>query len=188
MAGKKTSKSVVSRRYAVALFESAVAAKDVKAVEKDMEGLKNLLAEAPLLQKAFANPVIAKQEISAVLKDIFKKIKVSKVTEQFIEALNENTRLNILSDIASAFEAIATDARGEIKVDITSAAKLKKDDLKKVKDAVSEITGKKVQTNEIVDKDILGGLIVKMGSTMVDGSLSGKLDRMKLYLKNSEAS
>jgi len=187
MAASNAGKSVLARRYAKALFECAVEEKSLKSVEKDVADLSKTLEASEDLSRALTSPVVSKARADKILSAIFKKAKLSKITEQFASVLNNNRRLNILPQVLVAFEEKAAEARGEVNIDVVAASKLNKESLKKISDSVAKLAGKKVKVSQEVDESIIGGVVVKIGSSMIDASVKGKLDRLELHLKNNDA-
>ncbi len=176
---------VLGRRYAKALFEIGKAGGKLEEIEAGLNELDSVIASSQELQKTLSNPTTSRSELSAAIGDIVKKIKADKLIGQFCALLGENRRLSLLPDICASFSELAANARGEVQAEITVANKLDKADITRIGNELKEMTGKEVAVEEKLDEDILGGMIVKIGSQMLDDSLSGKLDRVKVYLKKA---
>ncbi len=182
------SNSILSKRYAKAVFELAAESKSVDAIKKDFVSLQDLLKESQNLREAVQNPVISKLEQHNAMQFILKKIGVSELTERFIKVLIENGRISILSDVASSYFDMVKEHNGEITANITSAKPLLKKQITEIEKSLGKSLGKKVTAEENVDETILGGIIVKVGSKMVDASVSGGLEKLKIITKEAIAS
>ncbi|MEM8878831.1 MAG: F0F1 ATP synthase subunit delta [Pseudomonadota bacterium] len=175
--------SGVAGRYASALFELAKDAKSVDTVAADLDGFGALLAENDDLKRLVRSPVFGAEEQAAALGAILAKAKISGLTGNFVQLVARNRRLFSIEDIIAAFRALAAADRGEVSASVTSAQELKPAQIKSLQAALKSITGKTVTLNQQVDPSILGGLIVKVGSRMIDTSLKTKLNSLKLRMK-----
>jgi F-type H+-transporting ATPase subunit delta len=185
MSGKKSSKQAIARRYAKALFEIAEEKKAIEKVEKDFADISVILNDFEDLQKVLKNSSLSKDTVHSIFAAILKKLSADKVTTEFCRLLGGNRRLVLLPEIIISFKAFVGESRGEISAEVTTAAPLtdvqKKDIAKQLKDA----TGKKVDFEEKIDEEIIGGLIIKIGSQMLDDSISGKLERLRVFQKEA---
>ena len=175
--------SGVAGRYASALFELAKDARSVDAVSADLDGFGTLLAGNGDLQRLVRSPVFGADEQAAALGAILAKAKIGGLTGNFVQLVARNRRLFVIEDIITAFRALAAADRGEVSASVTSAQELKPAQIKSLQTALKSITGKTVTLNQQVDPSILGGLIVKVGSRMIDTSLKTKLNSLKLRMK-----
>ena len=175
--------SGVAGRYASALFELAKDAGSVDAVSADLDGFGALLAGNGDLQRLVRSPVFGADEQAAALGAILSKARIGGLTGNFVQLVARNRRLFVIEDIITAFRALAAADRGEVSASVTSAQELKPAQIKSLQTALKSITGKTVTLNQQVDPSILGGLIVKVGSRMIDTSLKTKLNSLKLRMK-----
>ena len=175
--------SGVAGRYASALFELAKDARSVDAVSADLDGFGALLAGNEDLQRLVRSPVFGADEQAAALGAILSKARIGGLTGNFVQLVARNRRLFVIEDIITAFRALAAADRGEVSASVTSAQELKPAQIKSLQTALKSITGKTVTLNQQVDPSILGGLIVKVGSRMIDTSLKTKLNSLKLRMK-----
>lgn len=182
------SNSILSKRYAKAVFELALESKSVDKLQKDFVALQDLLEESQNLREAVQNPVISKSEQHNAMQFILKKIGVNALTEKFIKVLINNGRLKILADVASSYFALVKEHNGEVTANITSAKPLLKKQITDIEKSLSKSLGKTVTAEEKVDETILGGIIVKVGSKMIDASVSGGLEKLKIITKEAIAS
>lgn len=183
MSGKKVGKAVLGKRYATALFELASKQKVLDVVENDLSEISAMIASSPELASLLSSPIIAKEALNKAVKALLVKSKTSELTLKFCDVLSENRRLALLPEIAISYNELTAKARGEVTAEITSATPLDKDKLKEIIASCAKVTGKKVKVKESVNKDILGGFIIKIGSKMLDNSIDGQLEKMRLFLK-----
>jgi F-type H+-transporting ATPase subunit delta len=181
------SDSVLSKRYAKAIFDLAKDAKSIEEIEKDFVALKDLLTESLNLREAVQNPVISRTEQHSAMQFILKKIGVSELTEKFIKVLIDNGRLKILAEVSDSYFDMVKEYNGELTANITSAKPLLKKQIKDIEKSLSKSLGKTVTAEETVDESILGGVIVKVGSKMVDASVLGGLEKLKVITKKAIA-
>ncbi len=185
MAKKQFSKALIARRYAQALFDLAHDGKKIEEVAKDLNAIDDIIYSSEEFSSVLQSPILPKDQVANAALAIFAKIKISELTHKFCVVLGANGRLSIMREIVTAYDEIMSQSKGEVKATVTSAKALKKSELKEITSLLSKNTGKIVLLEEEVDDSILGGLIVTIGSQMLDCSLSGKLESTKLYLKNA---
>lgn len=182
------SNSVLSKRYAKAVFELAIDSKSIDKIEKDFIALQDLLQESQNLREAVQNPVISKAEQHSAMEFILRKVGVNELTEKFIKVLIENGRLRILADVATSYFEKVKEHKGEITASVTSAKPLLKKQITEIESSLGKTLGKKVKVEEQVDEAILGGIIIKVGSKMLDASVLGGLEQLKVITKEAIAS
>tara|TARA_A100001015_G_C14877015_1_gene666782 strand:- start:531 stop:1100 length:570 start_codon:yes stop_codon:yes gene_type:complete len=175
---KKSGKSGLSRRYAQALFQSASEDKVLDKVEADVNALVEAFENSSELRLAASNPVYAKADIIKAFAEVANLLKVQKTTSSFIELLAENRRLALIPYIAEEFYKQLAEARGEVKAYVTSAVALNATHKTNIQKALSQAAGKSVQLEVKVNKAILGGLKIQLGSELLDASVQGKLERL----------
>lgn len=185
MAAEDPSVSGVSGRYATALFELARDEKSIDAVKADLERFEAMLADSGDLKRLVRSPVFSAGEQSRALAAVLDKAAISGVAAKFLKVLTANRRLFAVSDVIRAFRALVARFKGEATADVTVAEKLSDKNLDALKTALKSITGKDVALNVNVDPSIIGGLVVKLGSRMVDSSLRTKLNSIKHAMKEA---
>jgi len=173
----------VAGRYASALFELAQEQSELPAVERDLVNLQGLMDESDDLRRLVRSPVFSADDQSKALAAVLGKMGVSGLSLNFVKLLARNRRLFALSDMIKAFRSMAARSRGEINADVTSAVTLSDEQLQALKDTLKASIGKDVQVIAKVDPSLLGGLIVKVGSRMIDSSLRTKLATLKMRMK-----
>lgn len=175
----------VAGRYASALFELATENNVVGDVEKDLSNFQNLVSESADLREVLASPILSTEEQDAAVSSVLAKIEAGEITSNFFKLITKNRRLAVSSDAITAFQALASKARGEVAAEVISATELNAEQTAALKASLKESVGKDVQLTAKVDPSLLGGLVVKIGSRMVDNSLRTKLATMKAALTGS---
>lgn len=183
MASKKAIVSGISGRYALALFELALEAKALEATESDLATLTSLLAESADLRDLILSPVYSKDDVTKAMAAVASKVGLSQTVQNFLGVLVQNGRLNVLETIIRDFGLLMADHRGEVKAEVISAAALTKTQINEIKKKLKSAVGQTVEIDASVDETLLGGLIVKVGSQMIDSSVKTKLDNIKVAMK-----
>ena len=174
----------IARPYANALFELAQGDGNLTEVEQGLVAVSKLAADSPDFGRFLRSPVITADDKATALDAILAKAGgVHPLVSNFVRLVARNGRLFALTNIITVFRELAAKARGEVTADVTSAEALSKDQLKKLADTLKDKIGKTVTLNEHVDPALIGGLVVKVGSQMIDSSLKTKLQAMKIAMK-----
>jgi F-type H+-transporting ATPase subunit delta len=176
-------KASLAGRYASALFELAAENGQVTAVEKDLETLGSSLRESGDLAALTTNPQLARAVQGNAMAAVAKTLKLSPLTTNFLGVLAANRRLGKLAGIISAFKAIAAAQRGEITATVTSAHPLSDDQLAALKTKLTAREGRTVMLTASVDPDLLGGLVVTIGSQRIDASIRTRLNSLAQAMK-----
>lgn len=172
-------------RYAGALFELAAEAKAIPQVSIDLMSFQAMMADSADLQRMVRSPVFSADDQMKALEALCAKIGVGGLALNFIRLLAKNRRLAALGDAITAFAALVAESKGEIAAEVTSAEKLSDKHINDIKVALKSSIGRDVLLSARVDKSILGGLIVKVGSKMMDNSLKTKLQNLKIAMKGT---
>lgn len=178
MSSAKSGSSQAASRYAKALFELAKEA-NLEAVEKDLLALKALIGSNKSLETVMHSPLISRAEKEKALVELLKKAGSQPLTQQFVAVLARNNRLPLANQIVSAFLSLLRTHRNQVVAEVISAAPLDQAQIDSISASLSGALGKEVSINVVVDKEILGGLKIKIGSEMLDNSLKSKLDRLE---------
>ncbi|GAB1364839.1 F0F1 ATP synthase subunit delta [Rhodobacter sp.] len=173
----------IAARYASALFDLARDEGALEAVDADTRALKAALAESPELTAMIASPVIGRAEQSAAIAAISAKMGLNGLTANTLTLMADKRRLFVLPQLLAELGNLIADAKGEITADVTSAAKLSAAQAKKLSETLAASAGKTVKLNATVDESLIGGLIVKLGSTMIDTSVKSKLASLQNAMK-----
>jgi len=185
VAAEDSTVSGVSGRYATALFELARDDKNVDAVKADLDKFSALLNESADLKRLVRSPVFTADEQGKALSAVLAKAGIGGTTAKFLQVLTANRRLFAVTDVIRAFRALVAKFKGEATADVTVAEQLNDKNLDALKSALKSVTGKDVALNVTVDPSIIGGLVVKLGSRMVDSSLRTKLNSIKNAMKEA---
>jgi F-type H+-transporting ATPase subunit delta len=175
--------SGLAGRYATALFDLAKEKGEIDGTEDDLIVLESMLDSSGELNRLIRSPVIARDEQGRAMAAVVEKIGLGDLTKKFIGLLARNRRLFVLRRIIRSFVELSATGRGEVTAEVASAMLLSELQLSAIADQLSRAVGKNVVVRSRVDGNLLGGLVVKIGSRMVDNSLRSKLQRMKLVMK-----
>lgn len=169
-------------RYASALFDLAKDASQVKEVEADLTKFQALLDESDDLRRMVRSPVISSDDQSHAIEAIVSKAGIGGLAANFLKLIAANRRLFAAADMIKGFHALAARDRGEVSAQVTSAIPLTDAQIDELKAALKASIGKDLTLSTSVDPALLGGLIVKVGSRMIDSSLKTKLQNLKVSL------
>ena len=179
--------SGLSGRYAKAIYELAEEKKILTKIVDDFMSLKTLLEESDFLSNLIKSPALSKSDKQNSIIKILNKAKAQKLTIKFFGTLANNGRLILINEVIDEFLSEVSRINGEIKAEVKSTFKLDLDQQKKVVAAISEATGiKKIILSVSVDESLIGGLIVKIGSKMIDNSLKTKLNRLEIVMRGTK--
>ncbi len=153
------------------------------AVEADLSALEAALAESGELRELISSPIYTREQQAAVMAELSSQMKIGMEVANTVALMASKRRLFVLSELIAAVKALAAEARGEISADVTAAKALTEAQQESLAKAVSKSIGKEVTINISVDKDIIGGLIIKMGSKMIDTSVASKLANLQNAMK-----
>ena len=175
--------SGVAARYASALYDLADEQGVIDAVAGDLAALSKMIEGSADFQRFIKSPVISRSEQSKAIAAIADKAQLSPLAHKFLGLLAANRRLFALPGIIAGFRDILAERRGQATAQVTSAQPLSDAQTIALIDALKKSVGRSIDIVSKVDPSILGGLIVKVGSSMVDSSLKSKLQRLKLAMK-----
>lgn len=170
-------------RYASALFDLASENGTVTAVETDLETLSEALGESADFADAMTNPELSRAEQGAAVAAIAKHLSLSDLTTNFLGVLAGNRRLSKLSEMIAAFKSIAAAQRGEVAAQVTSAHPLTKEQIKTLREKLTARVGRTVMLTADEDPDLLGGLVVTIGSERIDASIRTRLNSLSQAMK-----
>ena len=173
----------LATRYATALFESAVEEEQIGQVADDLATLQGLLDESEALRRLVKSPVLSRQDQMRAMAAILDHAGAAALTGRFVGMLAEQRRLFILAAVIDKFTHLLAAHRGEIRAQVTSARGLSDERLDHIRTTLSRVLGGDVVIDAQTDEDMIGGLVVRVGSIMVDASLRSKIQRMQLAMK-----
>lgn len=170
-------------RYATALFDLAVENKALEAVDGDLANLDAMLAASADLRRLVRSPVFSAEDQQRSMSALLDKAGVEGLVANFVGLIARNRRLFALPAMIEAFRTLLARHRGEVTAEVTSATALSDAQTSALKAALKASLGQDVQMAMRVEPDLLGGLIVKVGSRMVDSSLRTKLNSLKVAMR-----
>jgi F-type H+-transporting ATPase subunit delta len=175
--------SGIAGRYALAVFELALETKSVEPVGRDFHSLKQMVAESADLARLVRAPVFDRDEQAKGMKAILTSMGASPLATRFVLLLCSKRRLYLLSDIIRDFESLVAVQKGEVQADVTSARPLTSAQTEELKRVLKGKLGRDPRLHTRVDPTLLGGLVVKVGSRMVDSSLRAKLTALRSAMR-----
>ena len=170
-------------RYAIALFELARDEKQLEAVGQSLASLKQALAESPDLRELTTSPLVNREQGLRAVAATAAAMRLDPITSNFLGVLAQNRRLSQLPGIIRAFNLLAAHHRGEITAEVVSAHPLDDGQVAALKQTLRSRMGRDIAVDLSVDPAILGGLVVKIGSQMIDGSIRTKLNTLAHAMK-----
>lgn len=185
MAQQQQAMAGVAGRYALALYELAQESDAVEPTSGELERFQALLESSEDLRRLVKSPVFSAEEQEAALKAIFNSAGIGGLAAKLILLLAKNRRLRAVSDIIQAYRSLLARARGEVTADVTSAEPLTEGQLDTLKRDLAQAIGRNVMLVTRTDESLIGGLVVKVGSRMIDASLRTKLQNLKLTMKGA---
>ena len=182
MASEKAG-SGLAGRYANAVFELAQDQKAVDAVSTDLGSLRRAIETSPDLARLVRSPVFSAEDQAKALAAILDKMGAHPLTAKFVLLLAQKRRLFALNQIIAAYEHLVAKSRGETEAEVTAARALDDSEIAELKSVLKSKLGKEPRLHAKVDPSLLGGLVVKVGSRMIDTSLRTKLDGLRVAMK-----
>ena len=183
MASEATGVTGLAERYATALFDLADERKALDQVAGDLRSLAAMLAESADLRRLIRSPVLDRKSQANAVAAIADAARLSPLVRNFLGLLAQNRRLFALPAMIDAFLAQLAERRGEVTAQVTSAAPLSPAQAGALQEALRKTVGAKLTIDSRIDPSLLGGLVVRFGSRMIDASLKSKLNRLQLAMK-----
>ncbi|MBO8138132.1 MAG: F0F1 ATP synthase subunit delta [Desulfotomaculum sp.] len=174
-------RGAVARRYAQALYEIAQEKQGLDALEKELKGVTAVIEGEKGLQKILFHPQITAAEKKDVLTQLFKD-RVSETTMNFLYLIVDRHREMFITDIVEEFINLANEARNIIDAQVISARELTAGQKKSLADVLNRLAGKEVSPEYKVDPSLIGGVVVRIGDKVIDGSVKHKLESLKQRL------
>jgi F-type H+-transporting ATPase subunit delta len=176
----------IARRYATAFFELASEKSAIDQVAKDLEAVSAMIGAGGDFNSFISNPTLRRGEQADALVAIAKQLKLSDLTQKLLGTLADNRRLPALKDVVEAVQRQIADHRGEISAHVTAAQALDQEQIGEIAANLTKALGRKVQVQLDVDPAIMGGLVVRVGSRLIDSSVRTKLERLHRALKKTD--
>lgn len=178
------STETIARRYSAALANVVLETGEAETVKTELANWGQLFTTNTDLQTVFSNPAITHANKEKVLEDLIARTRPTKATANFVRVLLQNGRLTDLGDINERFATVLEERGGVVLAEITSARELPEAERADFEKNLEKLTGKKVNVNFAVNKDIIGGAVTRIGSTVYDGSVKTKLENLREQLVN----
>lgn len=185
MASEEPIVSGMAGRYATALFDLASEANAIDAVKADLERFDAMIAESADLTRLVRSPVFSADEQLQALGAVLDRAGIGGLAARFLKLVTSNRRLFAVRDMIRGFRELVAQHKGEATAEITVAEKLKDEHVEALRAALKSVSGKDVDLDIKIDPAIIGGLVVKLGSRMVDTSLRTKLNAIKHAMKEA---
>ena len=170
-------------RYASALFDLAREQRQIDAVGRSLDALASALVDSKEFAELVQSPLVSRPEAAKTFKAVGPQLGVDPITQNFLGVLARNGRKNELRSVIRAFKRLAADHRGETTADVVTARPLNDDQMAELKAQLRARAGRDVTIDAVVDPNILGGIVVKLGSQRIDASIRTKLNRLAQAMK-----
>ena len=178
--------SGLSGRYAVAIFDLAVDSGGLDLIASDLDTVQAALNQSEDFRNVTCNPLLARDTAVSATSAVLEKVGVSNTTLNFVRTVGANRRLNILSEIIRDFKILLAAHRGEVAAKVISAHDLAPAEADSLRATLSKKLGSNVALTSLKDPSLIGGVVVRLGSQMYDGSVKTKLQNLKLAMKGVE--
>jgi F-type H+-transporting ATPase subunit delta len=183
VSSETTATTGLAGRYATALYDLAESANKLDKVAEDLKTLRTLIHDSADLRRVITSPVLSRGDQVKVMIALCAKAEMDELTGRFVGTVAQNRRLPVLDGIIKAFLNELSRRRGESSAHVISAKKLSDAQLQAVIDVLKASVGTKISVETDVDESLLGGMIVNVGSRMIDSSLKTQLQQLHLSMK-----
>ena len=181
----KSFSTETSERYASALFQLAVEEKNLDIVEQNVSNFQKIYKNNPDLRNFIKNPTNTDEEQSGLVEALSKKINLTKIFKNFLLLLIKKRRIFFIEKILASFNKFVTRQKGEINASLISSKELSKQEIEKISKELTIDRGSSIKFSFEVDKSLIGGFKVQIGSLMIDTSIKNKLKKFKqLMIEN----
>ncbi len=178
------SEQAIARRYASALIDVVSKTGDTETIKSELKTWEEMINSNVDLKSALANPSIAHAKKEGVLEGLLQRTKPSQTTANFLRVLLQNSRLGNLSDINRSFDTVMDERSGNVTGEVRSAHELNQQQRDQIRENLESVTGKRVKLDFIIDKELIGGVVARIGSTVYDGSVRTQLEKFREELMN----
>ena len=179
MSSNKGFSDTSANRYSLALYELASESNLLENIEKNSSELLNLISVNDEFNKLIKDPTVSQDNLTNIINKISENFKLENLFRNFLCFLAKKRRFFFIEQILRSFEEICSKKRGEIKAEIKSAKQLSENEINKITDELSNNFKSKIKLNYKYDQSLIGGLIVQVGSTMIDTSIKNKLQKIE---------
>ena len=185
MAAEEQHTSGLAGRYATALFELAQEERAVEVVERDLATLRSAVNGSPDLARLVRAPVFSRDDQKKGMDAVLRRMEAAPLTVRFVLLLAAKGRLFLLLDVARAYDMLIAKQRGEVRAEVSSARPLDDSEVAELRQVLKSKLGRDARLDAKVDPSLLGGLVVKVGSRMIDSSLRTKLDGIRAAMRGN---
>jgi F-type H+-transporting ATPase subunit delta len=175
--------SGVAARYATALFDLAKEANKLSTIETDLDTLDDALTNNESLRDLFKSPVYSRSDVVGAINALSNKMKLSSMVANTLGLMAQKRRLQVVPMLIDAVRTKISEEKGEVTAEVTTAQKLSVEQIKELSKTLKASVGKDVNIKAIIDESLIGGLIVKVGSKMIDSSIKSKLSNLQNVMK-----
>lgn len=175
--------SGIAKRYATAVFELAKDGNSIAALESDLDALSNVVAESAEFRDLITSPVYNREDQTKAMGALSEKMGLGTLTGNTLQLMGTKRRLFAIPQLIAALRALISEDKGEVTADVAAASKLTAAQEKALADVLAKSVGKDVKINMSVDESLIGGLVVKVGSRMIDTSIRAKLNSLQNSMK-----
>ena len=179
MSSKSTFPNSTSRSYALALYELAKENSELNKVEDGIKGLKTLLSESSDFKEMVLNPTVTKEKKNQIIIEMADRYSFCQTLKKFMGFLTIKNRLFFLNQIIESFLSFVSSNKGELKAKLFSSQELSKTELEKIRNELSKDFQSPINIDYKYDPDLIGGLVIQVGSVMVDTSIKSKLRQLQ---------
>ncbi len=179
MSKNKEFSNISAQRYSLALYELSNESNSLDKVEKHSSAILNLINLSKDFNYLIKDPTSIQSDLISVIKKISENYKIDDLLKNFMIFLVKKKRFFYLEKILKVFMDICSEKRGEIKAEIQSSKELSNDEIKKITEELAKNFSSKMKLNYKYEKSLIGGLIIKVGSTMIDTSIKNKLQQIE---------
>lgn len=187
MGSSRQVKRSIAKRYAKALFLLCKEDSSYDEVERFITSLEDICTNSEEFVSFIQNPAISRSQLQKVLSEISTRLKAGERLKQFCDVLAKHRRISVLPEICVEFKALCAEMRGEVCATVISKDKLAAKQISSIEDSLGKALGKKVTVKNDLDSTIIGGLIIKVGSLMLDDSVKAKLQALRMVSKRAVA-
>lgn len=185
MASEATGVSGLAGRYATALFDLADQRKALDEVAADLRRLGAMIADSADLKRLIRSPVLSREAQGSAMQALLERAEFGVLTRNFVGLVARNRRLFALPGMIAGYLQLLADRRGEIRAEVTAAQAMTESQIRAIDDQLKRAVGSKVAVEIKVDPAIIGGLVIRVGSRMIDFSLRSKLQRLQLAMRGN---
>ena len=186
MANNSKSIGTIVERYSKALLELSIESKNMDEVQKDIKNIIELLESNSDFSRVLKSPVVSRNDQKQIIEKVFSHLSISKMVLNFFIVVATNRRSFIIDRICKRFLEMEKDFKGEVRAEIISTEAPDKDLLSKIEKIIKDTIKSEVNLTTKIDKSIIGGYILNIGSVMLDGSIKSKLQGLRVLMKGTK--